>query len=80
MKLLKIKLLQKLTFVQLSILLIIVGLIFGILFANLFQPFYYDKMINFHNHIFSEIVRENIDYSGLFFYTLGKNFREFIAF
>ena len=79
MKLLKIKL-QKLTFVQLSILLIVVGLLVGILFANVFQPFYYDMMINYHNHIFPEIVREDIDYSGLFFYILGKNFREFIVF
>jgi len=79
MKLLKIKL-QKLTMVQISILLIIVGLFFGILFANLLQPFYYEKMTYFHNHVFSDIVRENIDYSGLFFYVAGKNFREFIVF
>lgn len=79
MKLLKIKL-QRLTVMQISILLIIAGLFFGILFANLFQPYYYEKMVNYHDHIFSDIVRENIDYSGLFIYILSKNLREFVVF
>lgn len=79
MKLLKLKL-QKLTVAQISILLIIVGLLSGILFANLFQPFYYDLMTNYQNNIFSDIVRENIDYSGLFLYIVKKNLKEFIIF
>lgn len=79
MKQLKLKL-QRLNLVQISILLIIIGLFSGILFANIFQPFYYDRMINYHNVIFTDIVRENIDYPGLFLYVLGKNYREFIVF
>ncbi len=46
----------------------------------MFRAFYYDKMMSYHNIIFSEIVRENINYSGLFIYILGKNFREFLVF
>jgi stage II sporulation protein M len=37
-------------------------------------------MMNYHNVIFTEIVREKINYSGLFIYILGENFREFIVF
>lgn len=58
----------------------IIGLLFGVLFANLFQSYYYDLMMNYHSVIFTDIVRENIDYSGLFLYVLGKNYREFIVF
>lgn len=65
---------------QISILLIIIGLFFGVFSANMFRSFYYDRMMSYHNLIFTEIVRENIDYSGLFFYILGNNFREFIVF
>lgn len=79
MKLLRAKL-QKLTIFQISILLIIIGLFFGVLFANLFQPFYFDKMTDYQNNIFSDIVRENIDYSGLFLYVVSKNLREFVVF
>lgn len=79
MKQLKLKL-QQMNVIQISILLIIIGLLIGVLFANLFQTFYYDLIINYNNIIFTDIVRENIDYSGLFLYILGKNYREFIVF
>lgn len=36
--------------------------------------------MNYHNVIFAEIVRENIDYSDLFFYILTSNFKEFMVF
>lgn len=59
---------------------VIVGLFFGVLAANMFQSFYYDRMMNYQNIIFTEIVRDNIDNSGLFLYILGENFREFLVF
>ena len=37
-------------------------------------------MMNYHNLVFTEIVREDIDYTGLFLYVLNKNFKEFIVF
>ena len=37
-------------------------------------------MMEYHNNIFAEIVRENIDYSSLFFYILGNNLREYVVF
>lgn len=79
MKLARVKF-QKLNMVQISILLIILGLLSGMLFANLFQPFYYEKMAEYHDYIFSDIVREDIDYTGLFFYVVIKNLKEFFVF
>ncbi len=79
MKLLGLKI-QKLNVIQISIFLMIIGLLLGVLSANMFQSYYYDKMMNYNNLIFSEIASKNIDYSGLFIYILNNNFREFIAF
>ncbi|HHT87855.1 MAG TPA: stage II sporulation protein M [Clostridiales bacterium] len=79
MKMLKAKL-QRMSIIQKSILLMGVGLILGIISANMFRSFYYDKLVDSHNIIFNDIVRENIDYKSLFLYILGKNFREFAAF
>jgi stage II sporulation protein M len=79
LKTLKTKL-QGMSILQISFLLMAAGLIAGIISANMFRPFYYERMISYHNSVFSDIVRENIDYKGLFIYILGKNFREFIAF
>ena len=36
--------------------------------------------MNYHNVIFSEIVREKINYSQLFFYILKENLKEFMVF
>ena len=36
--------------------------------------------MNYQNVIFAEIVREKINYTDLFIYILGVNFREFIVF
>lgn len=59
---------------------VIVGLFFGVLAANMFQPFYFERLMNYQNTIFSEIARDSIDNSGLFIYIIGKNFREFLVF
>lgn len=58
----------------------IIGLFLGVLFANVFKSFYYDRMMSYHNEIFTDIVRERIDYKGLFIYVLGKSLREFAVF
>lgn len=71
---------QGMNVIQISIFLMIIGLFFGVLSANMFQAFYYERMMNYHNVIFAEIVRDEIDYSGLFIYILGKNFKEFLVF
>ncbi|HHT56740.1 stage II sporulation protein M [Herbinix luporum] len=79
MKHIKIRV-QSMSLIQISILLMILGVFFGVLFANIFQSSYYDRMMNYHNLVFTEIVREDIDYTGLFLYVLNKNFKEFIVF
>lgn len=72
--------LHRLNVVQISCIIIIIGLFIGVLSANIFKSLYYDRMMNYHNVIFTEIARENIDYSGLFLFILGENFREFFVF
>ena len=79
MKQLRVKL-QRLNAIQISVFLIIIGVFFGVLSANIFQSFYYERMMSYHHTIFTEIARENIDRSGLFIYILGENFREFVVF
>ena len=74
MKHIKIRV-QSMSLIQISILLMILGVFFGVLFANIFQSSYYDRMMNYHNLVFTEIVREDIDYTGLFLYVLNKNFK-----
>ena len=56
--------LQRMSIIQKSILLMGVGLILGIISANMFRSFYYDKLVDSHNIIFNDIVRENIDYKA----------------
>lgn len=72
--------LQGLNLVQISVILVIVGLFLGAFFANIFQSYYYDRMMNYHNVIFSEIVREKINYNQLFFFIFKENFKEFMVF
>lgn len=79
MKLIKLKL-QRFNMIQISVIIVIIGLFLGVLFANMFQSFYYERMMNYNNVIFSEIVKEEINYSGLFFYVLKENYEEFIVF
>lgn len=79
MKQIRLKL-QRLNVAQISVILVIIGLFLGVLFANMFQSFYYERMMSYHNVIFAEIVVENINYSALFIYILKENFKEFIVF
>jgi stage II sporulation protein M len=72
--------LHRLNVVQIAIILLIIGMFFGIVFANIFQKSYDKQMLNYQNSLFSEITAGNIDYSGLFGYILTKNFGEFAIF
>lgn len=71
---------QRLNVVQISIILVVIGLFLGVFFANIFQSYYYDRMMNYHNIVFYEIVREKINYSLLFFFVLKENLKEFTVF
>lgn len=79
MKQLKFQL-HRLSVVQISIILLIIGLFFGVLFANVFQKSYDKQMLNYQNNVFSSITSSEIDYSSLFGYVLTKNFGEFAVF
>ena len=79
MKLLKQRFLRINVF-QISIILIIIGLFFGVFSANMFRSLYYERMMDYNNDIFNDIIRENIDYKGLFIYILGNNLKKIAVF
>jgi stage II sporulation protein M len=79
MKQLKLQL-NRLSVIQISIFLLILGLFLGVLCANVFRSNYAQQMQNYENNVFSEITMNDIDYAGLFRYVLGKNFNDFIVF
>ena len=72
--------LRRLNMFQLAVILLILGLFFGILAANIFHDSYDKKMTEYQSIIFTEIARSSIDYGGLFLYVLGQNFKEFAIF
>lgn len=79
MKQLKLQL-NKLGVIQISIILLIIGVFLGVLCANVFQENYSIQMQNYEDNVFSKIIINDIDYSGLFQYVLGKNFNDFVIF
>lgn len=79
MKQIKLQL-QRLNIIQIAVFLLVIGLFLGVLFANLFRNSYFDQMINYQSEVFKDIVMEDIDYTGLFFYILRNNFKEFVIF
>lgn len=79
MKQLKLHL-HRFSMVQVAILLLIIGVILGVLFANFFQGSYLEQIQQYQKMIFKDISNKQIDYSGLFTYVLGKNFKEFAFF
>jgi stage II sporulation protein M len=72
--------LHRLSVVQTAVILLIIGLFFGVLFANVFKNSYDKQMLNYQNTTFSDITSNAIDYAGLFRYVLTKNFGEFVIF
>lgn len=79
MKPLKVQL-HKLSILQITIFLLIVGVFFGVLCANIFRENYATQMQTYETNVFAKIADSNIDYAGLFQYVLGKNFNDFIIF
>ncbi|MDF2845661.1 MAG: putative rane protein [Herbinix sp.] len=79
MKLFKFQL-QKFNILQIAIFLIVIGVFLGILCANIFKGSYMDQIQSYEANVFSRIVTNDTDYSGLFRYTLGRNFSEFAIF
>lgn len=71
---------HRLSVLQIAVILLSIGLFFGVLCANLFYESYEARILNYEETVFPEITSGEIDYSGFFFYVLGKNFNEFIIF
>ena len=79
MKQLKLQL-NRFNVIQVSIILLIIGLFLGILCANIFKENYIVQIQNYESDVFSRIASNDINYSGLFRYVLGKNLNDFIVF
>jgi stage II sporulation protein M len=71
---------HKLGIIQISVILLIIGLILGVLCANVFRENYINQMQIYEENIFSRITMGEIDYTGFFGYVLGKNFSSFVIF
>ena len=72
--------LHRLSIFQIAVVLLVLGLFFGILAANIFHDSYQTKMTEYQGIIFTEIARSSIDYGGLFIYIVGQNIKEFAFF
>ncbi|MDF2542061.1 MAG: putative rane protein [Herbinix sp.] len=72
--------LNHLSAVQGAVLLLIIGVIVGVICANVFQTSYYDQMVSYESDIFTGISTMKIDYFALLIYVLGNNFREYFVF
>jgi stage II sporulation protein M len=79
MKQLKLQL-HKLGIIQISVLLLIIGLFLGVLCANLFKENYIGQLQSYEDNVFSRITMNQIDYTGFFGYILSKNFSSFFVF
>ncbi len=71
---------HKLNIIQISVILLVIGLILGVLSANIFRGNYIGQMQSYEDGVFSKITAGNIDYTGFFGYVLKKNFSDFITF
>jgi stage II sporulation protein M len=72
--------LHRLNVVQIAIILLICGLFFGVLSANIFSDSYLTQLQEYQNSVFANISESDIDYSGLFWYILSNNIKEFCMF
>ncbi len=72
--------LRRLSVIQIAVIILIMGLFAGVLAANIFHDSYNTQMTEYQSVIFAEIARSDIDYSGLFLYVVGQNFKEFAFF
>lgn len=72
--------LKKLNETKLGLIILIIGIIIGILFARIFKGFYWDQIDLLDKNYLSRIKDYSIDYSVLLRYVIWKNFRTFILF
>lgn len=72
--------LHKLSILQITIFLLIIGVFFGVLCANIFRSSYTMQMQVYESNVFAKIADKKIDYLGLFQYVLSKNFNSFVVF
>ncbi len=66
--------------IQVAVIVLIIGLILGIVCANIFQENFTKRLQIYEDNVFTEIADSEIDYAGLFRYILGNNFSDFIMF
>ncbi len=66
--------------IQVAFLLLILGMVLGVVYANLFQDNYIEALKEYESSVISGITSQNINYSGLFRYILSKNLQEFLVF
>lgn len=72
--------LHNLNIVQMAIILLICGLFFGVLAANIFRDSYVVQVKDYQLKVFTDINHNNVDYAGLFWYILAENLKGFILF
>lgn len=72
--------LRKLGEVKAGLLVLVLGILLGILFAKLFKGFYWNQIDVLNTDYFNKIKDASIDYSVLFQYVMWKNLRIYILF
>lgn len=72
--------LKGLSLIQILIALLILGLALGALYANIFKESYFDQIASYNATVFKDIASQGIDYKGLFWYSLGRHFKELVIF
>lgn len=64
----------------LALIILIIGLFIGVLFANVFRTSYSQQLFLYKETVVAQIIGEEINYSGLFTYILRKNIKEYFIF
>jgi stage II sporulation protein M len=72
--------LQRLNIMQIAAALLVLGLVMGVLTANIFKGYYMDQMSDYFREAFYDISEGDINYSGLFFRITGDNLGELALF
>lgn len=71
---------NRLGIIQVSLVLLLIGLVLGVLIANLFKNSYLEQIQDLETNVFTSIAVNKINYSGLFIFTLKKNLKELARF
>ncbi len=72
--------LKRLSAIQIAVIILIIGLFTGILFANILKDSYANQLIDYQKSVFPDISSGTVDYFGLFLYILINNLKEFFIF